>query len=222
MVCLAETEARQRYTPREKGCGCPSEECSKGAASYFHRSVLLGLCLLLANYLDSLSMLTYPGPHRCAQTPQPRDRSWSENFWEEQGSSWPGVILTLDPQEPFCTSVASPFSQKELGVSLNPLLRQGLCLFVLAVTIAVTINVKCWQEMKTSQCPVSVTSLSEGKQEASCQCLNGTPPNSCLKEMLTAASIQAEVPICTPHEMWTGGQLQMSDREPIYLLTPDS
>ena len=65
----------------------PSEEESSKELSHLHRSVLLGLCLLQANYLVSSSTPDLPGTLPWgAHAPLRQDGSQSEGFWEEQDS----------------------------------------------------------------------------------------------------------------------------------------
>ena len=74
----------------------------KRQLSQLHRSVLLGLCLPLANYLVPFSTPNLPwdtplGVH----APLSQDGSRSEGFWEVQNSLWPGIIPDFDPQRAF-------------------------------------------------------------------------------------------------------------------------
>ena len=52
-------------------------------------------------------------PPLSAHPPLGQDGSWSEGFWEEQDSLWPGIIpWLLTHKESFCACVVSPLSQK--------------------------------------------------------------------------------------------------------------
>ena len=82
------------------------------------------------------------------QAPFSQDGSPSEGFWEEKDSLWPGITpWPLTRKEPFCAFIVSPLSQKGEQRSLNPLLKQALPFFVIAMTvtltIAMTITLRC-------------------------------------------------------------------------------
>ena len=93
--------------------------------SHLYRSALLGLCLPLGQL--SIWFLFPWDPLLGVHAPLCQEGSWSEGFWEEQDSWWPGIIPWLFTyKESFCTCIVSPLSQKrEEWRSLNPLLKQG-------------------------------------------------------------------------------------------------
>ena len=135
----------------------------KRQLSRLYRSVLLGLCFPLANYLVSLPTHDLPwGPLLGAHTHTvlSQDGSWSEGFWEVQDSfimAW-HYPLTSDPQGAFLCTCSVSFVQKRWEQrSLNPSLKQNFAPFVLAMTstltIAMTLTLGCLQETKTGYLP---------------------------------------------------------------------
>ena len=142
--CWVKTEARWRCTLGEEGCRCPTseEERSNETVSRLHRSALLGL-----SSFWPVNLVSFPTPDVCWDPPLDGHTSLSqggyqsEGFWEDHNSLWTGVIpWLLTHREPFCVCVVFPLSP-ESGEqrSFNPLLKQVLLLFVLAVTITLTI-----------------------------------------------------------------------------------
>jgi len=110
MVCLVWRQA-ETHTQRERLW--VSSLVRRNAVKRLYSSVL-GLCFH-SGQLCGFFFLTWPtwDPPLGAQAPLSQDGSWSDGFWEEQDSLWPGVILCLlAHKEPFCTSVVSPLSQK--------------------------------------------------------------------------------------------------------------
>ena len=153
-MCLDELEAKQRE--RVWTSSLERRRSAVKRLSHLYRSVLLGLCLLLANYLVSFSTPELPwDPFLGAHAPLSQDGSQSEGFWEEQGSLWPGVIpWLLTHKEPFCLCVVSSLSPKwGEQRSLNPWLKQDfapLCpCMTITLIIAMTITLRCLQETNT-------------------------------------------------------------------------
>ena len=127
---FVKTEARQRCTPGEKGYGCPlhtlrsEEEHRKEAVKVFIQVSSSGP---LSSFRP-ISWLLFPwDPLLGVHAPLCQDGSWSEGFWEEQDSWWPGIIPWLFTyRASFCMCIVSPLSPKKEGWrALNPLLKQG-------------------------------------------------------------------------------------------------
>ena len=155
--------------------------------SHFYRSVLPGL-YLPSDQLSGFFFYTWPtlGPSSgCTHTPQSRWISKQRPLAQAR-LVWPGIISwLLTHKEPLCACVVSPLSQR--GGSRDPLVLHSnstpLLTMTITLTIAVTINLRCLQEINTAYLPCfCVTSILEGKQEADCKCLNWNPPISCLKK----------------------------------------
>ena len=123
-----------------------------------------------------------------AHIPLIQDGSQSEGFWEKQDSLWPRVI-PFDPQRAFlcvCSISLVPKKTESRDALILYSIRL-LPVFVLAMTIALTIamiiTLRCLQETNTGYYPVSaVSSISEGKREADCKCLNLSPSIFCLRK----------------------------------------
>ena len=131
MVCLVKPEARQGWTPREKGCESPPEwegVQKKGGWFVYTGQFFRVFVFLQANYMVPLSTpdLSWDTPLG-VHTPLSQDGSQSEGFWEKRDSLWPGVIpWPLTHKEFFCTCVESPLSQKRGKQRyLNHLLKQA-------------------------------------------------------------------------------------------------
>ena len=157
--------------------------------SHLYRAVLPGLCLSFGQIiwflLPDLPWDTLLGVH----APLSHSGSWSEGFWEEQYSSWSGVIpWILTHKKPFCACVVPPLSQKRgEGDPLILYSNRVLCFFVLTMTItltsAMTITWRGYKRQGLAIYPVSVvTSILESKKETDCPCLSWSPPISCLRK----------------------------------------
>ena len=99
--------------------------------------------------------------------------------------------LTLTHKKPFCAFIVSPLSENGAGRrSRDPLILYSnkiLPFLVIAMTVTLTIAMiialRCLQETNTGCYPVSaVSSISEGKREADCKCLNLSPSIFCLRK----------------------------------------
>ena len=146
--------------------------------SHSYRSVLLGLCLpsgqVSGFFFHTWPTLVHPAG---AHAPLSQDGSWSEGFWEEQDSLWPGIILwLLTHKESFYACVVSPLSQKGENRDLLSLY-SNRALPPLCPCHAYFLKVFTRDEHWLFTVSV-VTSISEGEQEADCKCLNCSPPIS--------------------------------------------
>ena len=139
MVCLVKIEARQRCTPREKGCGHPlseEEELSKETVKSFIEVASSGsLSSFRSTIWFLFPHLTYPGTLGCACIPQPR---WTFKWRLLRGArlimAW-HFPLTFDPQGTFL-HICSVFLVPKKGVQRSPKYsKRILPLFVLAMII---------------------------------------------------------------------------------------
>ena len=145
-VCLAEIEARQRCTPKEKGCGRPPpppvrRSTVKRGSSHLHRSVLPGLCLpwgQLSGFFFH-TWLTLGPSHEVRTHPSAK----MDLKMKASGRSKTHFGFASSPfysKELFCTCVVSPLSFTQTWI---------LPLFVLAMIIPL----RCLQETNTGYLP---------------------------------------------------------------------
>jgi len=126
----------------------------KRQLSQLHRSVLLGLCLPLANYLVPFSTPNLPWtlPWVCMLPSAKMDLEVkaSGRYKTHYGLE---LSLILTHKEPFCACVVSPLSYKRWGRgSRDPLIlysNKVLPLFVFLMTI----TLQCLQEINTGYLP---------------------------------------------------------------------
>ena len=116
----------------------------KRRLSHLYRTVLLGLCLPLANYPVSFSTPDLPWYTLLwVHAPLSQDGYQREGFWEEQDSLWSGIIpWLLTHKEPFCACVVSPLGESgwehkfwiQMHLGWNP---SFLCLCVVSFTFLI-------------------------------------------------------------------------------------
>ena len=97
-----------------KGRPPSEEECSKKQLSHLYRTVLLGLCLPLVNYLVSFSTLDLPWDlpqHACTTSFQDgfQPRGLRDQLLASHIMGWCPLLLTT--KEPFRTCEMLPLSQ---------------------------------------------------------------------------------------------------------------
>ena len=114
----------------------------KRLLSHVYKAVLLGLCLP-SGIISGFFFYTWPplGPPLGVHIPLSWYESWSEGFWEEQGSLQPGIIPSLLTHKDLCMcSVSLVPKRKESKDSLIRYSNRVLHLFVLAMTITLETN----------------------------------------------------------------------------------
>ena len=140
--------------------------------------------------------------------------------------------LTLTHKKPFCAFIVSPLSENGAGRrSRDPLILYSnkiLPFLVIAMTvtltIAMTVTLRCLQETKTgylfiySSQKVSLFLLLLLFWRANRRLTILGVHLSLVSENANSCKFQAEAHFFMPHEMQAGGQLQMSNQEPIYIL----
>ena len=108
-ICLLKTEARQRYTLGEKGCG---EEHPREVIMLLYRVFPPGLCLFLANYFISFPHMTCPrvllDMLMCLLLPRWIPAQSSMRMLIPPVIRWSHPFLT--PEEIFCTFVVGQIS----------------------------------------------------------------------------------------------------------------
>ena len=149
---------------------------SSGSLSSFRP--IMWLLFPHLTYLWTLWVLTYPSPKMDLEV---KASGRSRTHY--------GLVLSLLTHKgPFYVCVVSPFPKKtESRDALILYSIRLLTVFVLAMTITLTIamiiTLRCLQETNTGYYPVSaVSSISEGKREADCKCLNLSPSIFCLRK----------------------------------------
>ena len=114
----------------------------KRLLSHLYKAVLLGLCIP-SGIISGFFFYTWPfqGPPLGVYAPLSQYKSWSEGFWEEQGSLWPGIIPLLLTHKDLCMcSVCLVPKREESKDSLILSSNRVLPLFVLAMIITLETN----------------------------------------------------------------------------------
>ena len=180
MVCLVETEARQRCTPGEKECGCHTWWAgaqSRGSKVIYIRQSFWIFVFLHTNYLVSFSTLDLPwDTHPSVRMVSKWRFLWGARLimvWQYPFDFWPtrslfshvwcllcpkswGVEIPLSfTPTGFCPSLSLPWL-----LPLGIYKRQTLAIYAVSIVLF----------------------ISESKQEADCECLNCSRPILCHRE----------------------------------------
>ena len=186
MVCLVETEARQRCTPGEKECGCHTWWAgaqSRGSKVIYIRQSFWIFVFLQTNYLVSFSTLDLPWDTSLRSYTHPSVRMDLEVKVSVRSKTHYGLAVSLDfwPTRSLFSHVWCLLCPKSWGVeiplSFTP---TGFCP---SLSLPWLLPLGIYKRQTLAIYAVSIVLfISESKQEADCECLNCSRPILCHRE----------------------------------------